>query len=250
VKRAKIVRGMLAAAALLAAGCATETGGPLTASSVETLTYYPYLVKGYENTYPNRSIVVLMATDSRSLAAGSAPVGGNPAAGVTIDQDGTTIQRLYSGPIGPIVQEAIVHAAKEAGLAATTSSSADYQAGVAVPADYVLAAKITKCWMKKVRSAGGQNGPFWQTQAEVALEVSIYKPPFAVPFWHGTSSDTYFDPPVGSFGLGPEDQAGIYDEPGEVLSVALTRAVAGIFEREDLHTLMVGDDIHPRHAAL
>jgi hypothetical protein len=33
----------------------------------------------------------------------------------------------------------------------------------------------------------------------------------------------------------------IYDHPGEVLSVALTRAVAGIFKREALHQLIVQD---------
>jgi hypothetical protein len=77
------------------------------------------------------------------------------------------------------------------------------------------------------------------------LDVEIYKSPFSVPFWAGTVADTYYDPPVGSFGLGAEDEAGIYDEPGQVLSVALTRAVAGIFRRTDLRDLMLEDDVHP-----
>jgi hypothetical protein len=86
----------------------------------------------------------------------------------------------------------------------------------------------------------------WRSSAEVALEITIYKAPFSVPFWTGTSADTYFDPPVGSFGLGSEDEAGIYDYPGQVLSVALTRAVAGVFEKEDFRNLVLDDDIHPR----
>ena len=68
--------------------------------------------------------------------------------------------------------------------------------------------------MKKARGASGQNGPVWRTMADISLDVSIYKPPFSVPFWTGTTNDTYYDPPVGSFGLGSEDEAGIYDEPG------------------------------------
>lgn len=67
-----------------------------------------------------------------------------------------------------------------------------------------------------------------------------------MPFWQGTSSSLYNDPPIGSFGLGPEDEAGVYDNPGEVLSVALTRAVAGIFQHEDFRTLVSQDEIHPR----
>jgi len=47
----------------------------------------------------------------------------------------------------------------------------------------------------------------------------------------------------GSFGLGSEDEAGIYDEPGQVLSVALTRSVRLIFQRQDLRNLMLEDDI-------
>ena len=93
--------------------------------------------------------------------------------------------------------------------------------------------------MKKSRS-----GQVSRTVADVRIEVSIYKPPFSVPFWNGTTADTYYDPPVGSFGLGPDDEAGIYDEPGQVLSVALTRSVAQIFERPDLRNLMLEDDVN------
>ena len=80
----------------------------------------------------------------------------------------------------------------------------------------------------------------------LSLDISIYKPPFSVPFWTGSTNDTYFDPPVGSFGLGSEDEAGIYDEPGQVMSVALTRSVAAIFQRQDLRNLMLEDDIKSR----
>ncbi len=80
--------------------------------------------------------------------------------------------------------------------------------------------------------------------ADFTLDVTVYKPPFKVPFWQGSSSQSYFDPPIGSFGLGPDDEAGIYDEPGQVLSVAMTRAA--IFQREDFRTLVEGDHMTVR----
>ena len=146
------------------------------------------------------------------------------------------------------MQKAIARSADEAGLTAFSSIDSTYKAGVKNANAYVLESKITKCWVKKSRSAGGSfgSGPVSRTVAECRIEVSIYKPPFSVPFWSGATSDTYYDPPVGSFGLGPDDEAGIYDEPGQVLSVALTRTVAQIFERQDLRNLMLEDDIRSR----
>jgi hypothetical protein len=251
VRRSNTVQiAFLAAIVLTAAGCATvglsSTPVPAT-TSVETLEYYPFQVKGYQNSYPHRTMLVLMPTDehdkSDSGAIDSAPLNGNPQIGVVLDQQGNISLRLYSVPIGPIVQKAIERSADEAGLTDRTSNDVAYKPGVKLADEYVLAGKIRKCWVKKTRAADGHYGPVWRTTAEVALDISIYKPPFSVPFWQGTVTDTYYDPPVGSFGLGPEDEAGIYDEPGQVLSVALTRSVAGIFQRQDLRNLVLEDDI-------
>jgi hypothetical protein len=241
---------MIAASLALVAGCATLGGGPPAApTSVQTLEYYPFQVKGYQNSYPHRSILVLVPTDERKKAddteGGSTPLDGNPQIGVSIGKDGMLAQRLYSAPLGPIVQGAIARAAEEAGMTATKSSDTTYQAGHKLPQEYVALGRIRECWVKKMRRADGRYGPVWRTTADFVLDVEIYKPPFSVPFWAGTVADTYYDPPVGSFGLGAEDEAGIYDEPGQVLSVALTRAVAAIFRRTDLRDLMLEDDIHP-----
>ncbi|HUO03945.1 MAG TPA: hypothetical protein VMU16_01985 [Candidatus Binataceae bacterium] len=233
--------GSLVAAAMLIAGCAAGPSMSNT-NAIQTLEYYPFQVKGYQNSYPHRTIMVLMPTDARgAVASGDAPQGDNPVGGIAFGENGADEHALYSEPIGPIVQAAIVRSASEAGLVSSTSSSSDYKAGTTVPTNYVLAATITKCWVKKRRGAA-QPGPLWQTQAEFALDVRIFKPPFSVPFWSGSSSKTYFDPPVGSFALGSEDEAGIYDDPGQVLSVALTQAVAGIFQRPDLRELMTEDN--------
>jgi hypothetical protein len=232
-------------AAVIASGCATIGGGAPapTVNSTQTIEYYPYQVKGYQNSYPKKTILILMTADARDTSGDAAPLNGNPAIGIVTGESGNLAERLYSAPLGPILQQAIGRAADEAGLVATSSPADAYKAGVPQTTEYVLASKIKRCWVKKSRGANSQYGPVWRTVADFALDVSIYKPPFSVPFWTGTTNDTYYDPPVGSFGLGPEDEAGIYDEPGEVLSVALTRTVAAIFQRQDLRNLMLEDDI-------
>jgi hypothetical protein len=248
--------GMLVAAAAFAfavTGCATvglQSGPPLEAVSIQKLEYYPYQVKGYQGSYPQRTVVILRPVEAREfLDSGTndhAAHGEDPAIGITRNQTGNVVQRLYSAPLGPIVQNALAGSLEEAGMTPRLSAENKYQPDKLISADYVLASKITRCWVVKRRGGDGGYGPIWATSADFAIDVTLYKPPFTVPFWRGTSQSTYNDPPIGSFGLGPEDEAGIYDEPGEVLSVALTRAVAGIFQRPDLRTLVMQDQIRPR----
>lgn len=245
---------MAAAVALVLSGCAAVGLGsqaPAVAStSVEKLEYYQYQVKGYQNSFPHRSILVLMPTDRRDFSqAGTpdhAPLNGNPAIGISLGQSGQIVQRLYSNPLPALVQKAIGVSAEEAGMTSRLSNDSTYTPGKPTTADYVLRSTITRGWVIKRRGPDGEYGPVWATSADFALEITIYKAPFSVPFWQGTSSSLYNDPPIGSFGLGPEDEAGVYDDPGEVLSVSLTRAVAGIFQHEDLRTLVSQDEIHPR----
>jgi hypothetical protein len=231
----------------LLAGCSTlSRGGGAAAvptTSVQALQYYPYLVKGYQNSYPRKTIQILMPSDARDVTDVGAPLNGNPAIGVVVDESGNITERLYSAPLGPILQAAIGRSADEAGLSASPSNDITYKGGIHNTAEYVLESKVRRCWVKKSRGASGQYGPIWRTVADIAIDITIYKPPFSVPFWSGSTNDTYYDPPVGSFGLGSEDEAGIYDDPGEVLSVALTRSVAAIFQRQDLRNLMLEDDI-------
>lgn len=235
------------------AGCATinpYAPGANAPTSIQKLEYYPFQVKGYQNSYPRRSVLVLMPTmqaDAPGVPADQAlSLNGDPAIGQVFGENSQLMQRLYSDPIPPIIQAAIARSAEEAGMTAVTSKDTAYQPGVRMPQDYVIGCKIVRCWVRKSRTAGGQYGPIWQTVADFGLDVTIYKPPFSVAFWHGNSNETYYDPPVGSLSLGPEDEAGIYDEPGEVLSVALTRAVAGIFEKPDLRNLVLEDDVRGR----
>jgi hypothetical protein len=245
-------RGAFVLLALAIAGCSAlgfggNSGQPSAPTSVETVEYYPFQVKGYQNSYPHRSAIVLLPIDSRDLTGPNAAAQeGQPAIGIVTDQSENVIQRLYSQPLPPIVQGAIARSAEEAGFHSSEENQSIYIADAKRSADYVLATQITKCWVKKHRGPNGLFGPTWATVAEVSLQVTVYKPPFKVPFWQGSNNQSYFDPPIGSFGLGPDDEAGIYDDPGQVLSVAMTRAVAGIFQRDDLRTLVQGDHMTVR----
>jgi hypothetical protein len=236
------------------AGCATsqdESIG-LPPVSIQQIQYYPYLVKGYQKSFPNKRIVVLAAADSRSFKDSGAgnishdPYQGHPAIGVIIDRKGQLAQRLYGPDLGPLVQSAIAQAAQEAGMISSTSPQTLPDALHAHGADYVLAARLTGLWVMKQRGVDSEGGPTWFSASDATVDVIIYKPPFPVAFWQGQSVAEYNDPPTPNAGAHPEDETEIYDQPGEVLSVALTRAVAGIFRRDDLHTLVLQDVIPAR----
>jgi hypothetical protein len=243
---------LIAATALLAMVCAcastTERMEPL--KSIQTIQYYPFLVKGYENTYPKRRVMVLAPLDARDFkdisGAAHSPDNGNPAVGVIRDKSGEIIQRLYAPALEPLVQQSITQTALEAGMLASSSALALNAALNSGQAQYVIQCKIARFWVDKHRGMDTAAGTTWSASAEVTLDVVLYKAPFKVPFWQGESEATYDDPPAPVAGVAPEDVTEIYDDPGQVLSVGLTRAVAGIFKRDDLRTLMT-EDSPPAH---
>jgi hypothetical protein len=241
-----LLRSCIAAVFLLTfiTACATSNQiEPLT--SVQVLQYYPFQVKGYQNTYPKRRVMVLTVVDARNFkdvsGAAHSPTNGNPAIGVIRDKSGEIVQRLYGPALEPLVQQAITQAAQEAGMVSFSSSLPLKEALNSRQAQYVIAARIARFWVDKHRGPDNGGGPMWSATAEVALDVIVYKLPFEVPFWQGESDQTYEDPPAPVAGVAPEDETEIYDDPGQVLSVGLTRAVAGIFKRDDLHTLITED---------
>jgi hypothetical protein len=233
---------------LFFAGCASQQQVYMQPVSIEKVEYYPFLVKGYQNTYPKRRMLVITADDARDSkdagANGNQSYEGHPAIGVIVDQTGKIDQRLYGSPLGPMVAQAIAQAAQEAGMVSSTAPEPLNLALTDRKSDYVLTARIKRLWANKHRGPDNQAGPTWFTTADVALDVAIYKPPFSVPFWQGTSAANYDDPALPPAGSSTEDETQIYDNPGQVLSVALTRAVAGIFRQEALHTLIAQDAAH------
>ncbi len=229
-------------------GCGTAvsegTAQPPTAS-LQTIEYYPELVKGYQNSYPARRVLVLASVDAREFsdptATLHAPDQGNPAIGVVLDANGSVTQRLYSPPFLSVVQKAIERSTEEAGMIALGSSDSSYRGGIKKDEDYVLENRVVRCWVKKQRGRGDGHGPIWQTTAEFAIDATLYKPPFRVAYWQGHSTAQFSDPPLNHPIGSADDDSAIYDEPGQVMSVAFTRAVAGIFDRDDLRTLITQD---------
>jgi hypothetical protein len=249
------IAALAAAAAGILTACATTAQQRIAnepPTAVENLEYYPFQVKGYQNSYPHRRILVLMPVDARDFkdAAGQNhdPEGNDPAVGVELGPSGEVVQRIYSSPFTPILQQAIVRSAQEAGMDARPSNESLESALKNINEDYILASRVTGCWVNKhsaADTASGPSGPAWFTTADMALAVTIYKPPFNVAFWQGTSAATYNDPPADN-GTGMGDDVPIYDQPGQVLSVALTRAVAGVFKRDELHSLVLEDKVSAR----
>jgi len=224
------------------AGCSTVSStSNMEAASNQNLVFYAGLVKGFEHTYPPRHILVLAVTDACGTS-GTATGDSSAQAqeiGVTLDSRGERIQRLFTADLASVVQKAIEQAAQEAGMIPSASTETQYTARP-TNADYVLQSRVVKCWVKKQRVVDSDKNGSWQTVAQFELDASIFKPPFQVPFWQGASAETYSDPPDNP-GMMPEDQASIYDEPGEVLSVAFTRSVEGLFKRGELHSLIAQD---------
>lgn len=243
----QLIRCSIAAAfcLTLTSACAPTTAQMEPLKSTQDLQYYPFQVKGYQNSYPKRRVMVLKVDDTRDFkdtsGAAHSPDNGNPAIGVIRDKSGEIVQRLYGPALEPLVQQSITQAAQEAGLISSSSNVPLKEALNSRQSTYVISAKIARFWVSKHRGPDSAAGPTWSANAEVALDVVVYKPPFEVPFWQGESDATYDDPPAPVAGTAPEDETEIYDDPGQVLSVGLTRAVAGIFKRDDLHTLINED---------
>lgn len=245
-------RAFRAIAVLLVIGCVAGCSSTsqrqiyMRPVSIETVEYYPFQVKGYQKSYPARHIVVIPPVDERDFkdagGVGHEPEDGHPAIGVILDQSGKIDQRLYGPPLEELIQSALVSSAREAGMVSSITALG-LKPTLAAPggADYVMATEIKRCWVNRHRGPDNSAGATWSTAADASLAVAIYKPPFSVPFWQGDSVATFNDPPLSINGGGPEDDTEIYDQPGQVLSAALTRAVAGIFKRDDLRALIVQD---------
>jgi hypothetical protein len=230
---------------VFASACATTSEQMQPLTSILAVQYYPFLVKGYQNTYPKRRVMVLAAADNRDFkdtsGAAHLPDNGNPAIGVIRGKNGEIVQRLYGPPLEPLVQQSITQAAQEAGMISSSSSMPVKEALNSRQAQYVVGTRIARFWVDKHRGPDSTDGPMWSASAEVTLDVVVYKAPFEVPFWQGESDATYDDPPAPVAGSAPEDETEIYDDPGQVLSIGLTRAAAGIFKRDDLRTLITED---------
>ncbi len=246
-----LVRGLFALAmAGLLVGCAAlaSSQADLALVSVQPPQYQLGEVKGYQHRYPKDHVLILLPVNN---SRGSEPnairdvrhavPAGSVQVGVISDQNGEILQRIYSSPIEVTVQSALAISASEAGLVPTVSDARLESALRRTDEDYVLVSQITKCWVAKRRVTDLDGEAVWETEAVFALNVQIYKPPFHVAFWEGRKTTDYYDPPLDYGFLQPVDPVALYDHPGQVLSVALTRTVAGIFAGDDLLKLVAED---------
>jgi hypothetical protein len=246
VKPARLAALALATAVGLS-GCASAQGqrSQTLAPAVEKITYYPSFVKGYQGTYPKRRVLVLTPIEARPPETGEGngrpPQGAPSQVGVVLGRLGQVRQRLYSKPLVSIVEAALVQAAEEAGLAAQASTESLSTALQKTDQDYLLVSRITRCWVVRRPNPDPYGGAPWLTKATFALDVDLYKPPFKVAFWQGTATNTYRDPAQSYPFLGASTEVSIYDDPAQVMSVALTRAVAGVFSRPALQALITQD---------
>ncbi len=233
-------------------GCASTKTSPslanLPPSSVVTVQYYPRFLKGYEDSYPLRPIMVLRPVDDREFpqrwSKDHQPSNGYPAVGVIMDAKQQVIERLYAQPFVDLVQKALAQAAAEAGMTTVMSNQTSYGSALtSSPPAYVLASRITRCWVERKLDVSDGGLGVWRSWAEFDLEATLYKVPFRVPFWQAKSISVFYDPPPNTFDPGLASETALYESPNEVLSVALTKAVAGIFNHYDLRSLVTQDRV-------
>jgi hypothetical protein len=237
---------------LILVGCASTKTSPMVTnlppSTVENVQYYPRFLKGYEGSYPLRPIMVLRPVDDREFpdrwSKDHQPLNGDPAIGVVLNSKEQVIERLYAHPFIDLVQKALADAASEAGMNPVISNQSSYESVLGSgPPPYVLASRIKRCWVEKKLEASDGGPGIWRSWAEFDLEATIYKVPFRVPFWQTKSVSVFYDPPPNTFDPGLGSETALYENSAEVLSVALTRAIAGIFNHYDLRTLITQDRV-------
>jgi hypothetical protein len=217
-------------------------------ASVESIQYYPRFVKGYEDSFPLRPIMVLLPVDQREFpgrwSRDHQPLNGDPAIGAVLDAKGDVIKKLYSKPFLDLVQKALGHAAAEAGMTPVFSNQTSYESVLpSSPPAYVLASRVTRCWVERKLDPNGNGPGVWRSWAEFDLEATVYRVPYRVPFWQTKSVSVFYDPPPDTFDPGLASETALYETSGEVLSVALTRAVAGIFNHYQLRNLIAQDRV-------
>src|SRR5260370_36884431 len=98
-------------------GCATQRREYMEPVSIQTVEYYPFQVKGYENTYPKRRILIVPPADGRDFkdVAGVShnPYEDHPSIGVVLDQTGSIDQHVYGTDLTTLSRDAIANAAND-----------------------------------------------------------------------------------------------------------------------------------------
>ncbi|MEW6298207.1 MAG: hypothetical protein AB1671_10760 [Thermodesulfobacteriota bacterium] len=242
------------------------------------VTYLPYLVKGKRPAFPPTTVLVLRPVDKRApypmkkgdvlpasqdniailgiwglnsregvIRVNSSQLGAQRRMKAGISQEPDIARAIFTLPGLPnLVQNAIVTHFREAGIPAQTVdfSSPHHPAAGAVQAHYAVGCTIEEFSLVSLERHAEVvvenplnphliyvpiRGP---TRAEVSLALTLYRWPSGEVVWEGVVSEAVDDPPLGEHDF-------LYASPGEVMSMALSRAVGSLLIGERLQQVLL-----------
>jgi hypothetical protein len=240
--------------------------------------YFPYFVKGQRPSLPPAQVLVLRPVDEREpypmrkgallppsqdhiallgiwglsseegvVKVNSTQLGAQRRmeAGITNEPD--RARGIYALPGLPnIVQDALVMHLREVGLPAqevhfsspkdpaASNEQAHYAVGCAIKEfSLVSLERHTEVLVDHPLNAHFIYIPIrGPTRADVSLALTLYRWPSGEVLWEGTVSDSVDDPPLGEHDF-------LYGSPGEVMSIALTRAVGSLLIAQELQQVLL-----------
>ncbi len=258
----------------LGIGFSLSCSGPRIRYRLLEVAYLPSLVKGIPR-FPPQRVLVLLPQDKRKalLTKGGRipPVAQRelPRQGALVEENlylvgflGTSSKgslfmgrpsrlfapdrpRLvfYMADLKGSVQKALVEHLREANLQAVAVSftmPSGLPAGTPIQAHFALGSSIEEFSLASLlyyveARPSGRFYPFLgPTRAKVVLALTLYRWPSGELLWRGKVAESLADPPAG-------DDVHLYGSMGEVMSVALSRAVGSFLITEEVRDLLLGE---------
>jgi hypothetical protein len=242
------------------------------------VTYLPHLVKGSRPSFPSNRVLVLLPVDKREAypvkRGGALPAtqdntailgiwGLNSAEGAVrvnstqlgaqrrmkagVPQDPDMPRGIFTLPsLERLVQDALESHFHEAGFSVQKASSpilnelsattepAHYAVGCAIEEfSLVSLLRYNEVWIYSALHPHTIDVPIrGPTRANVTLELTLYRWPSGEVLWQGKVADSVDDPPLG-------ESEFLYSSPGEVMSMALSRAVGSILVTQNLQEVLL-----------
>jgi hypothetical protein len=144
-----------------------------------------------------------------------------------------------------LIQDALENHFREAGFpvqkvnftapdeASVASEPAHYAVGCAIEEfSLVSLLRYNEVWVWSLRPHSIDVPIRGPTRANVALAVTLYRWPSGEVLWEGKVADSVDDPPPGESDF-------LYGTPGEVMSMALSRAVGSILVTQSLQDVLL-----------
>lgn len=242
------------------------------------VTYLPNLVKGSRPPFPSNRVLVLLPVDKREAypvkRGGALPAsqdntailgiwGLNSAEGAVrvnstqlgaqrrmkagVPQDPDMPRGIFTLPgLERLVQTALESHFHEAGFSAqkvsftipgepnATAESAHYAVGCTIEEfSLVSLLRYHEVWIYSALNPHTIDVPIrGPTRAKVTLSLTLYRWPSGEILWQGRVADSVDDPPLG-------ESEFLYSSPGEVMSMALSRAVGSVLITQNLQDVLL-----------